>query len=59
MQNEGTFYLMALSYRELKDYDSAAIYAQRTIDEAISKHITLYYAALAGIYEAKTSIMML
>lgn len=53
MQNEGTFYLMALSYRELKDYDSAAIYAQRTIDEAISKHITLYYAALAGIYEAK------
>lgn len=53
MQNEGTFYLMALSYRELKDYDRAAIYAQKTIDEAISKHTTLYYAALAGIFEAK------
>lgn len=53
MQNEGTLYYMALSYRELKDYDKAAIYAQKTIDEAISDHTTLYYAALAGIYEAK------
>lgn len=53
MQNEGTLYFMALSYRELKDYDRAAIYAQKTIDEAISDHTTLYYAALAGIYEAK------
>ncbi|WP_312286076.1 tetratricopeptide repeat protein [Chryseobacterium gleum] len=53
VQNEGTFYYMALSYRELKDYNKAEIYAQKTIDEAISKHTTLYYAALAGIYEAK------
>ncbi|OCA71040.1 hypothetical protein BBH99_13885 [Chryseobacterium contaminans] len=53
IQNEGTLYYMALSYRELKDYNMAAIYAQRTIDEAISDHTTLYYAALAGIYEAK------
>lgn len=53
MQNEGILYYMALSYRELKDYDKAAIYAQKTIDEAISDHTTLYYAALAGIYEAK------
>lgn len=53
LQNEGTLYFMTLSYRELKDYDKAAIYAQKTIDEAISDHTPLYYAALAGIYEAK------
>lgn len=53
VQNEGTLYFMALSYRELKDYNNAAVYAQKTIDEAISDHTNLYYAALAGIYEAK------
>lgn len=53
VQNEGTFYYMALSYRELKDYNKAEIYAQKTIDEAVSKHTTVYYTALAGIYEAK------
>ena len=53
VQNEGTLYFMALSYRELKDYNNAAIYAQKTIDEAISDHTTLYYAALAGIFESK------
>lgn len=53
VQNEGTLYFMALSYRELKDYNNAAVYAQKTIDEAISDHTPLYYAALAGIYEAK------
>ncbi len=53
VQNEGTFYYMALSYRALKDYNKAEIYAQKTIDEAVSKHTTVYYAALAGIYEAK------
>ncbi|WP_276877789.1 tetratricopeptide repeat protein [Chryseobacterium joostei] len=51
IQNESILYYMTLSYRELKDYDQATIYAQKTIDEAISKHISLYYAALAGIYE--------
>lgn len=53
VQNEGTFYYMALSYHELKDYNKAEIYAQKTIDEAVSKHTTVYYTALAGIYEAK------
>ncbi|MFS4470256.1 tetratricopeptide repeat protein [Chryseobacterium sp. T20] len=53
VQNEGTLYFLALSYRELKDYKNAAIYAQKTIDEAISDHTNLYYAALAGIYEAQ------
>lgn len=53
IQNEGTLYYMALSYRELKEYDKAALYAQKTIDEAVSDHISVYYATLAGIYEAK------
>ncbi|MET3037270.1 tetratricopeptide repeat protein [Chryseobacterium sp. NRRL B-14859] len=53
VQNEGTLYYMALSYRELKDYSKAAVYAQKTIDAAISDHTPLYYAALAGIYEAE------
>lgn len=53
IQNEGTLYYMTLSYRALKDYDKAVLYAQKTIDEAISDHTVLYYAALAGIYEAK------
>nr|WP_315034769.1 tetratricopeptide repeat protein [uncultured Chryseobacterium sp.] len=53
IQNEGILYYMTLSYRELKDYNNAAGYAQKTIDEAISDHTPLYYAALAGIYEDK------
>ncbi len=53
VQNESTLYFLALSYREQKDYNNAAIYAQKTIDEAISDHTNLYYAALAGIYEAQ------
>jgi tetratricopeptide (TPR) repeat protein len=56
IQNEGTLYYMALSYRELKEYDKAALYAQKTIDEAVSDHISVYYAALAGIYEAKNQV---
>ncbi|MDQ0781219.1 CDC27 family protein [Chryseobacterium sp. W4I1] len=51
VQNEGTLYFMALSYRELKEYDKAAVYAKKTIDEAISDHTALYYTALGGIYE--------
>jgi tetratricopeptide (TPR) repeat protein len=53
VQNEGTLYFMALSYRELKEYDQAAIYAEKTIDEGISDHTALYYTALGGIYESK------
>lgn len=52
-QSESTLYFKALSYRELKDYDNALIYTQKTIEEGISKHIALYYTALAGIYEIK------
>ncbi|REC47423.1 tetratricopeptide repeat protein [Chryseobacterium pennipullorum] len=53
IQNEGTLYYIALSYRELKDDDKAALYAQKTIDEAISDYTPIYYATLAGIYENK------
>lgn len=52
-QSESTLYFKALSYRELKDYDNALIYVQKTIEEGISKHIALYYTSLAGIYETK------
>lgn len=52
-QSESTLYLTALSYRELKDYDKALQYTQKTIDEGISKHTALYYTALADIYEVK------
>lgn len=52
-QSESTLYFKALSYRELKDYNNALIYTQKTIEEGISKHTALYYAALAGIYETK------
>lgn len=53
MQNEGTLYYTTLCYRELKQYTTAAKYAQRTIDESISPNIAAYYNTLAGIYEEK------
>ncbi len=53
VRNEGTLYFMALSYRELKNYDLATAYAQKTIEEGISKHTATYYTTLGGIYEAK------
>lgn len=53
IKNEGTLYFMALSYRELKNYDLAAEYAKKAIDEGISKHTAIYYTALGGIYESK------
>ena len=53
VQNENILYYITLSYRELKDYDNALIYAKKTIDQAISKHTTIYYTVLAGIYEEK------
>lgn len=53
VQNEGTLYFMALSYRELKEYDKAVIYAEKAIDEGISDHTALYYTALGGVYKSK------
>jgi tetratricopeptide (TPR) repeat protein len=50
-QNEMSLYYMTLCYRELKNYPMAAIYAKKTIDEAISPNTATYYAMLGTIYE--------
>eukprot|EP00388_Colpodella_angusta_P008374 GDKJ01022941.1.p1 GENE.GDKJ01022941.1~~GDKJ01022941.1.p1 ORF type:complete len:381 (+),score=9.55 GDKJ01022941.1:140-1282(+) len=52
-QNEAILYFMSISYRELKNYEMAATYAKKTIDEGISPNVALYYSLLAGIYEEK------
>ncbi len=51
MQNELTQYYTSLSYRELKNYEMAAIYAKKTIAEGISENVSFYYGLLGGIYE--------
>lgn len=51
LQNETITYYMALSYRELKDYDNATAYTIKTIDEGISPNTTNYYALLGDLYE--------
>jgi len=51
MQNELTLYYTSLSYRELKNYEMAAIYAKKTIAEGISENVSFYYGLLGGIYE--------
>ncbi|MDQ1141961.1 tetratricopeptide repeat protein [Pedobacter agri] len=51
MQNENTLYFTTLSYRNLKNYKMATIYAKKTIDEAISPNTSSYYALLGLAYE--------
>ncbi|MCX2575549.1 hypothetical protein OQ268_13470 [Pedobacter sandarakinus] len=51
MQNENTLYFTSLSYRLLKNYIMAAVYAKKTIDEAISPNTANYYALLGLSYE--------
>lgn len=51
MQNENTLYFTSLSYRYLKNYKMAAVYARRTIEEAISPNTASYYALLGLSYE--------
>jgi tetratricopeptide (TPR) repeat protein len=53
LQNETVLYYMSISYRELKNYDMAANYAKKTVEEGISPNIPLYYSLLGGIYEEK------
>ena len=53
LQNETILYYMSISYRELKNYEMATIYAHKTIEEGISPNTALYYALLAGIYEER------
>jgi tetratricopeptide (TPR) repeat protein len=51
IRNESIFYYMALSYRELKKYETAAAYGKKTIEEGISPNIASYYAMLGNVYE--------
>jgi len=51
MHNENTLYFTTLSYRNLKNYKMASIYAKRTIEEGISPNISNYYALLGLAYE--------
>lgn len=53
LQNETILYYMSISYRELKNYEMAATYAKKTIEEGISPNVPLYYSLLGGIYEEK------
>ncbi|WP_421944568.1 tetratricopeptide repeat protein [Pedobacter sp.] len=49
--NEGLFYNMALCYRGLKDYNSAAQYFTKAINAGISKKTLLYYTKLGESFE--------
>ncbi|MES2418039.1 MAG: tetratricopeptide repeat protein [Bacteroidota bacterium] len=50
-QTESSLYFTALSYRALKNYALAAVYAKKTIEEGISPNTSSYYALLGSIYE--------
>lgn len=58
MQNEATLYYTALSYRTLKNYQQAAIYAKKTIDEAISPNTSSYYSLLGLVYEENNQLAL-
>lgn len=53
LQNETILYYMSISYRELKNYEMATVYAKKTIEEGISPNTPLYYSLLGGIYEER------
>ncbi|MCZ4244639.1 tetratricopeptide repeat protein [Pedobacter punctiformis] len=56
MQNESTLYYTTLSYRQLKDYKTAGIYAKKTIDEGISPNTSNYYDLLGLIYNENNQL---
>jgi len=58
MQNENTLYFTSLSYRYLKNYKMSAIYAKRTIEEAISPNTASYYALLGLSYEENSQFKL-
>ncbi len=58
MQNENTLYYTSLSYRHLKNYKMAAVYAKKTIDEAISPNTASYYALLGLVYEENSQFAL-
>lgn len=55
-QNESILYYMTLCYRELKDNDRAAFYANKTIAEGISPNISFYYSVLGDILETSNKL---
>mgnify|MGYP001117184908 CR=1 FL=1 len=58
MQNEATLYYTSLSYRALKDYQQAALYTKKTIDEAISPNTSSYYSLLGLVYEENNQLAL-
>lgn len=50
-QNESSLYYTSLCYRNLNNFNLAADYAKKTIEEGISINTTSYYLLLGGIYE--------
>lgn len=58
MQNEATLYYTSLSYRALKNYQQAAIYTKKTIDEAISPNTSSYYSLLGLVYEENNQLSL-
>lgn len=50
-QNETILYFMALSYRELKNYEMAIAYAKKTIEEGISENTAFYHEILGNMYD--------
>ncbi|QNN43118.1 hypothetical protein H9L23_03155 [Pedobacter roseus] len=58
MQNEATLYYTSLSYRALKNYEQAAAYTKKTIDEAISPNTSSYYSLLGLVYEENNQLSL-
>jgi tetratricopeptide (TPR) repeat protein len=48
--NETILYFMALSYRELKNYEMAVSYAKKTIEKGISENTAFYHEILGNMY---------
>jgi tetratricopeptide (TPR) repeat protein len=58
MENEATLYYTSLSYRALKNYQQAAVYTKKTIDEAISPNTSSYYSLLGLVYEESNQLAL-
>lgn len=57
-QNESTLYYTALCYRELKNYDLAAEYLNKSIRESLSPYMSSYYKILGEVYEKTKQLKM-
>ena len=50
-ENETILYYMALCYRELKNYEMAIEYINKTIEEVISENTAFYHEVLGNMYD--------